>query len=156
MPTRRHAAALTLAAAGLVLGLLNYARLMKPAVFTGPVPGVALAGIDPVSYFTDSEPRPGRGDLTHAYSGATWRFVTERSREAFRADPVRFAPQFGGYCAYAVAGGGVAPGDPQFWQIIDGRLYLNASRRVHEKWSKDPTSYIAAGNANWPRVLRRL
>lgn len=156
MLTRRQSTALSLAVLGIVVGLFNYASLMKPAVYTGPVPGVALAGIDPVSYFTDGEPRPGRSDMTITHSGATWHFATEQTREVFRADPVRFAPQFGGYCAYAVAGGSIAPGDPRFWQIVDGRLYVNASRRVQEKWAGDPAKYIAAGNGNWPRVLRRL
>lgn len=156
MLTRRHFTALTLAGLATTLGLSSYSSLMRPAVYTGPVPGVALAGIDPVSYVIGGEPQPGRADLTHGYSGAIWRFAGEQNLEAFRADPVRFAPQFGGYCAYAVAGGGVAPGDPRFWMIVDGRLYLNASRRVHDKWTKDPLRYIASGNANWPQVLRRL
>lgn len=154
MLSRRKLVALTLVAAAAGLGYVNLGRLMKPEVFTGLVPGVALGGYDAVSYFAEAAPRPGREDLTLLHAGVVWRFASEANRDIFRADPARYAPRYGGYCAYAVAGGGAAGADPRFWRIVDGRLYLNASRRVHEKWERNPAGYIAKADANWPRVLR--
>jgi hypothetical protein len=152
--TRRRLLALLAlpAAAGLAYAALPAGD--RPALFTGIVTGVAVGGYDPVAYFTAGVATPGRADITLEHSGAIWRFASPASRDAFRAAPDRFAPRYGGYCAYAVAGGGTSGGDPRYWRIVDGRLYLNASARVHEKWGRDIAGYIAKADANWPAVLK--
>jgi hypothetical protein len=126
----------------------------KAPVFTGIIPGVALGGYDTVAYFTVGTPTPGREDLSLLHDGATWRFASEDNRRLFRADPNRYAPQYGGYCAYAVADGGTSGGNPKAWRIVNGRLYVNATPRVQLKWETDIPGYIKKADANWPQVLR--
>lgn len=140
-------------AGGSAVNLQYFRSRDEPRVYTGIVKGVAIGGYDPVAYFTDGAPTPGRDDITIVHDGATWRFASESNRIAFRSDPNRYAPRYGGYCAYAVAGGGVAGADPKVWRIVDGRLYLNASPRVHLKWEKDVAGFIKKGDANWPGAL---
>lgn len=125
----------------------------KPAIYTGAVPGVAVGGYDPVSYWASGGPEKGREDIALAHDGVIWRFASADNRAMFAADPGRYAPQYGGYCAYAVSGGGTSPGDPRHWTIVDGKLYLNASRRVHAKWGEDIPGHIRKADANWPAVL---
>jgi YHS domain-containing protein len=95
------------------------------------------------------------GSPTHAYTyqGATLRFTSAANLAAFKTDPERYAPQFGGYCAWAVSQHYLAPGDPNYWKIVDGKLYLNANARAKELWEADQADAIVRGHANWPKVL---
>jgi YHS domain-containing protein len=115
--------------------------------------GLAMRGYDPVAFFTDGKPVPGLAQHSLQWNGATWRFASAQSLEAFRATPDRYAPQFGGYCAWAVSQHYLAPGDPNYWKIVDGKLYLNANARAKELWEADQADAIARGKANWPSVL---
>ena len=126
----------------------------SPAIYTGLVKGVAVGGYDPVAYFTAHKPVEGRGDILYEWKGVTWRFASEKNRDTFKANPEKYAPQFGGYCAYAVAKGGTAKGDPQAWTIVGGKLYLNLSPAVQKLWEKDIPGYIKAADKNWPGVLK--
>lgn len=114
--------------------------------------GVAIRGTDPVAYFREGRPVAGRADITHAWHGVTWRFATEANRDAFAADPARYAPAYGGFCAWAVAEGYTAPIDPRAWTIVGGRLYLNYSRSIQRRWERDIAGNIARADANWPRL----
>ncbi len=138
-------------AAGVVLAPLA-ARAGKPAVYQSG--GVAIDGTDPVAYFTDGRPVKGSPAFTAEWNGATWRFSSAANRDAFRADPARYAPQYGGYCAWAVAQGYTASTVPEAWSIVGGKLYLNYSRSIQRRWDRDPAGNIRAGNRNWPAVLR--
>jgi YHS domain-containing protein len=129
------------------------AQAASPEIFTGLVHGVAVGGYDPVAYFTDHKPVPGKPYITSSWKGATWRFTSTEHRDAFEANPEKYAPQYGGYCAYAVAKGGTAKGDPKAWSIVDGKLYLNLSPAVQKLWEKDIPGYIKAADKNWPGVL---
>ncbi|UWQ97709.1 YHS domain protein [Rhodobacteraceae bacterium S2214] len=122
-----------------------------PAIYAED--GIAIDGTDPVAYFTDGEPVAGSPDHQVMWQGATWQFSSAANRAAFEADPYAYAPQYGGYCAYAVSQGYTASTTPAAWSIVDGKLYLNYSRRIRRKWERDPAGYIAAGDANWPEVL---
>lgn len=159
MPNRRTIVlgALAVAAAGAAavtgIGIAGRSRFPKPAIFTGYIDGVAAGGYDVVAYFAEGAPRPGRADITMAHAGVDWRFASEASRALFQADPDRYAPRYGGYCAYAVANGGTGEGDPKHWSVVDGKLYLNASQRVKGKWERDIPGYIRKADANWPGVL---
>lgn len=115
--------------------------------------GVAVDGSDVVAYFTKGAPVAGSPDIAHEWMGVTWRFETPENRAAFVADPVSFAPQYGGFCAYAVSRGYTASTVPQAWRIVDGRLYLNFSPRIQRKWEKDIPGNIAAGDENWPGLI---
>lgn len=152
MLTRRSllATAATLPVAALLAGP---AIAAQPEVFaTGDV---AINGYDPVAYFTDAKPVLGNAALSSVYNGATWHFASADNKASFDAEPARFAPQFGGYCAYAVSKGYTAPTDPNAWSVHDGKLYLNYSLRARDLWSQDIPGNITKGNANWPAVLNQ-
>ena len=121
-------------------------------VFTSIIKGVAVGGYDPVAYFTSGKPIHGSKGITLAHKGATWRFASEANRDAFKADPAKYAPQFGGYCAWAVSQGYTAKGDPEAWKIVSGKLYLNYNRSVRRSWAKNAAKLIRKGNANWPKL----
>lgn len=142
------------------LGLLGAALLSvagPAAAGTSPVNvsrgQLAVHGYDVVAYHTEQRPVTGSADHTFTWGGATWRFANARNRELFAASPERYAPQFGGYCAWAVSRGYPADIDPQAWAIVDGKLYLNYSRRVQAKWSEDRDRNISLGHANWPKII---
>jgi YHS domain-containing protein len=128
------------------------ALAQKPEVFTD---GAAILGYDPVAYLTEGKPVKGEADHTHQWNGATWRFSTKQNRNAFAAAPPKYAPQYGGYCAYGVANGYTVPTQPEAWSVRDGKLYLNYSTGVRQKWLEDPAGYIRKADTNWPKALER-
>ncbi|MEE4118850.1 MAG: YHS domain-containing (seleno)protein [Paracoccaceae bacterium] len=150
MPTRRT---LLLATAATATALAAVAH--AEAVFTG-LWGYAIRGYDPVAYFTEGRPVEGSSDFELEWNGATWRFASAEHRALFEADPERYAPQFGGYCAWAVAQGYTASIDPDAWDIENGRLFLNYSKDVQTKWRADKPGFIAAADTNWPALAREL
>ncbi|NEP15496.1 MAG: YHS domain-containing protein [Leptolyngbya sp. SIO4C1] len=115
--------------------------------------GVAIRGADSVAYFTVGEYVPGSADFTHDWGGATWQFASAENRDLFASNPEQYAPQYGGFCAWAVSQGSVAPIDPTAWRIVDDRLYLNVSPSIQERWEKDIPGNIAKADQNWPGVL---
>lgn len=125
----------------------------KPPVFTEFLSDVAVGGYDPVSYF-DNKPTRGSETFEFAYNGAKWRFATAENLARFRAEPAKYAPQFGGYCAWAVSQGYTAKGDPRFWRVVDGKLYLNYDGAVQKRWETDIPGFISKAQANWPRVIQ--
>lgn len=125
----------------------------QPEVFASG--DVAINGYDPVAYFTENQPVKGDAAHNSSYNGTTWHFASAENKASFDADPAKYAPQFGGYCAYAVSRGYTAPTDPDAWSIKDGKLYLNYSLKVRDLWSQDIPGNISKGNANWPKVLEQ-
>jgi YHS domain-containing protein len=117
---------------------------------------VAIEGYDPVAYFTDGMPVEGSSDFTAEYNGAVWRFASAANRDAFAANPEAYAPQYGGYCAWAVSQGYTAPIDPEAWKIVDDKLYLNFNKSVQRRWAGDIPGNIAKGDANWPGIKDKL
>ncbi len=115
--------------------------------------GGAINGYDPVAYFTQGKPVKGKSAHKLKYKGASWRFASAKNLQAFKQNPKKYAPQYGGYCAYAVSQGYTASTDPDAWSIVNGKLYLNYSKGVRNKWNKNRSSYIRQANANWPKVL---
>jgi hypothetical protein len=152
--TRRHALpALLLPAAAAVMA--RPALAAAPEIYTGRLSSVALGGYDAVAYFTEARPVEGLRRHEMRWKGATWRFASERNLEAFRAAPDRHAPQYGGYCAWAVGARNVlAPGDGRYWAVVDGRLFVNYDAGVQRDWLVDVPGFIAAADRNWPSVLR--
>ena len=114
--------------------------------------GVALRGYDPVAYFKAGQPTKGAAEYKAEYKGSTFHFASQANRDAFVADPAKFAPQYGGYCAFGTAGGYKAAIDPAAFTVVDGKLYLNYNRAVQKDWSKDIPGYIAKADKNWPKV----
>jgi YHS domain-containing protein len=127
----------------------------SPEVFTGIVAATAVGGFDPVGYFTDGKPVQGRAEFTYSWKGATWRFANAKNRDAFKANPEKYAPQYGGYCAWAVSQGYTAKGDPKHWKVVGGKLYLNYNASVQTNWQKDIPGNVAKADRNWPKVLEK-
>lgn len=146
-------------ALALLLGLASTSAFAAPPSAAPPVSmseeGLAIGGYDPVSYFRDGGPLVGSVAFEYRWNGAVWRFASAEARDRFMARPEDFAPQFGGYCAWAASQNYIAPGDPNVWRIVDGRLYLNFNERAKMLWEKDLAASIERGNANWPAVLER-
>jgi hypothetical protein len=117
--------------------------------------GVALDGYDVVAYFTEGRPTKGSPSFTHVWQHATWRFATAAHRDAFAAAPDKYAPQFGGFCAYGVSRGYAVDIDPNAWTVVDGRLYLNYSKSVQRTWDQDRTAFITKAEANWPAIAAK-
>lgn len=150
---KRTSELLRAAAATLLLAMSATAAADKDPVYTGLFSSTALKGYDAVAYFTEGEPVRGDKDYAHEWNGATWLFSSAAHRDAFIADPERYAPQYGGYCAWAVSQGYTASGDPKVWAIVDGRLYVNYDEKIGRRWQQDTAGFIERADANWPRVL---
>jgi YHS domain-containing protein len=127
----------------------------KPSVFTEFRSKLALDGYDAVAYFKTAKPLKGTPEHALGWNGATWHFASAENKAAFAASPQTFAPQFGGYCAWAVSEGYTAKGDPNIWRIVEGKLYLNYNASVQKSWEKEIPGRIAKGNKNWPVVLSK-
>ena len=124
-----------------------------PAIAVPAWPGTearapAISGHDPVAYFSGGA-KPGSDAFTVSHDGVTFRFVSAANRDAFAADPARFLPQVGGYCAWAASQGRLAAPDPTLATIVDGKLYLNCSKSAEDKWRADIPGNIAKGAAFW-------
>lgn len=142
------AAAATVPVAALVS---SPAMAMKAKVFARD--GIAINGFDPVAYFTMS--KPVKGDMAYSsdWEGAKMLFSSAENKAMFDADPEKYAPKYGGYCAYAVSKGATAPTDPEAWTVYEDRLYLNFSVDVRSIWQQDIPGNVAKADANWPGVL---
>ena len=141
----------------IVLTLLSifafYASAAEPPVYTGLLSNTGAGGYDTVAYFEEGKPVKGSSRFATEHLGATWRFSSEENLKQFLANPERYVPAYGGYCAWAVSQGYLAKGDPQHWSIRDGRLFLNYNRAVQTSWLENPDELIVKGDANWPTLL---
>jgi YHS domain-containing protein len=117
--------------------------------------GVAVKGYDVVAYFTDRIPVKGSPEYVYQWQGATWQFATPEHRAAFVRDPEKYAPQYGGYCSYAISLGSVVDIDPRQWKIVGGKLYLNNNPIAQGLWVRDPEAHIKKGDVNWRLTPRR-
>lgn len=125
----------------------------KDPVYTGFLSSLAVNGYDPVAYFTEGRPVEGSSGFESEYRGATWRFSSAANKAAFDAEPAKFAPQYGGYCAWAVSQGYTAKGDPAAWKIVNGKLYLNYNAEVQRNWEQDIPGNVKAADGHWPKVI---
>ncbi|GIT92500.1 hypothetical protein JANAI62_29580 [Jannaschia pagri] len=116
--------------------------------------GLAIRGTDPVAYFTEGRPVSGDPTLTHDWADTTWAFASVDNRDRFAADPTAYAPQYGGFCAWAVAEKGeLFSTQPANWAVVDGKLYLNFNDSVQARWNEDVPGFIAKGDARWPDIV---
>ena len=115
--------------------------------------GAAIKGYDPVAYFAENKPVRGLPAYQAEYKGSTFRFASQANRDAFNADPARYAPQYGGFCAYGTASGYKAAVDPTAFTVVDGKLYLNYNADVQKRWTKDIPGFISKADKNWPEVV---
>ncbi|MDP3921329.1 MAG: YHS domain-containing (seleno)protein [Candidatus Omnitrophota bacterium] len=130
--------------------------LLSPGVlqagFNSDAQGLALKGYDAVAYFTESAAVPGTAEHEVAWQGVKWRFKNEENKALFAADPEKYAPQYGGYCAFAVSRGATADGDPNAWSIEGGKLYLNLNARIRSRWQQNARANIESADKNWPNI----
>lgn len=150
MLTRRN---MLLSAAAVPLAGLNAggARADTAPVYSRD--GIAINGFDPVAYFTRKTHVPGKSAHMVDWRGARWLFASIENRSEFEADPQIFAPQYGGYCAFAMAHGAIAKTDPDAWTVYEGKLNLNYSLAVRDQWGQDIPTYIKRANSHWPGIL---
>ncbi len=142
---------------GLLAGLwLCIASVLAdaPAVNLGHFNKLALNGYDVMTYWKGGKPKEGNPDISAEYNGAKWVFVSQANRETFLKNPARYAPQYGGYCAYAAAQNAVADVDPYTWRIWKDKLYLNYSPRVRRQWASDIDANIEKADTYWPGLLK--
>lgn len=123
-------------------------------IYTGFFSNVAVGGYDVVAYFTEGKPVKGDKAFHTMYLDAEFRFSSAGNKALFDENPAKYAPQYGGYCAWAVSQGYTAKGDPDYWRIVDGKLYLNYDEDVQRKWETDIPGFIDSANRNWPSVLK--
>jgi YHS domain-containing protein len=154
--TRR--AALTLSAAALLFSAAAQAaeppiNTLKNGLFGGRT-DTAINGYDTVAYFTVSKPVKGLDSLVYEWRGAKWKFSTQENLDLFKANPEKYAPQYGGYCAYGVTQDHLVKVEPDQFTVRDGKLYLNYDADVQTLWSKDIPGYIKAADSKFPALLK--
>jgi YHS domain-containing protein len=126
------------------------AKAQKSEIFAPG--GKAIKGYDPVAFFTDSKPVKGVDSLTYQWKDATWLFASRKNLEAFKSDPDKYAPQYGGYCAYGLSQGHKAPTQTDTWTVVNDKLYFNYNSKVKEMWVKDEQNLIKTADEKWPAI----
>lgn len=121
-------------------------------VYTGYFNNKAAGGYDVVAYFSEQKPIEGDSDFTLEYKGADWYFSNQDNLDKFKADPEYFAPQYGGYCAWAMARNKTAPGNPPFWTIYKDKLFLNYDQSVVDTWRANKDEFIKQADLNWSKL----
>jgi YHS domain-containing protein len=134
-------------------GLSTPALAKDAPIYTGTFSSTALSGYDAVAYFTTLKPVKGNTKFSTEYKGAKWLFSSAENRDKFVAAPEQYAPQYGGYCAWAVSQGYTASGDPLFWKVVNNKLYLNYDADVQRKWEVSIPEFIQKADSHWPKVL---
>jgi YHS domain-containing protein len=137
----------------LIAGTAISAFAQKSEIFVKE--GAAINGYDPVAYFVSGKPIKGSKEFLVDYMGAPWYFSSKPNADAFKANPAKYAPQYGGYCAYGLTGNHKAPTEPDAWTIIDGKLYLNYNKEVQGIWNKKQKEYISTADKNWPALKNK-
>jgi YHS domain-containing protein len=127
---------------------------LKNSIFGGRT-DTAINGYDTVAYFTVGKPVMGNDAFALDWMGAKWKFASQANLDLFKASPEKYAPQYGGYCAYGVAQGDLVKVEPDQFTVLGGKLYLNYDADVHAKWRKDPAGYIKTADAKFSALLRK-
>ena len=114
--------------------------------------GTAINGYDAVAFFTQAKPVKGVASYNYKYMNANWLFSSKENLDAFIAMPGKYAPQYGGYCAYGTSQGHKAPTEPETWTIVNDKLYFNYNKQVKQMWVKDQAHLIEVADLKWPQV----
>lgn len=152
MKLRTVFAAIALAATPALFAAPALAEAPAPQIYTAEDSNVAVGGFDTVSYFSGA-PVAGSADFTATYKGATFQFASQENLDTFNAAPAKYAPQYGGHCAWGAANAAAYPGDPKVYAVVDGKLYLNYNAEVQQGWDKDQAGFISKADAAWPGVV---
>ncbi|MEL7538934.1 MAG: YHS domain-containing (seleno)protein [Pseudomonadota bacterium] len=152
--TRRARASFGVLLSLLLLLPATEALADKDPIYTGVFSSTALKGYDTVAYFTEGKPVKGNSQFKTEWNGAEWLFSSQANLDMFKADPEAYAPQYGGYCAWAVSQGNTASADPKIWAVVDGKLYVNYNKKIGRRWEADRDNFITLADSNWPSVLK--
>ncbi len=133
--------------------LSTSALAKEDPIYTSYFSNNGAGGYDVTAYFSESKPVKGKKAFTTRYKDADWLFASQENLDKFVSDPEKYAPQYGGYCAWAVSQGSVASGDPLLWTVHNDKLYLNYNKKINTKWASDMDNLISTGDKNWPSVL---
>jgi hypothetical protein len=117
--------------------------------------GIAINGYDPVAYFKEGKAVMGNSTFSFKWNDANWLFSDQQNLDSFKLNPIKFAPQYGGYCAYGMSEGHKAPTEPGAWTIVNGKLYLNYNIKVKGYWNKDQAKRIEDADKNWPGLKNK-
>jgi len=139
----------------LLIMLFSFPTFAADEVYTGIFSNKAVSGYDTVAYFTEGKPVKGDSKWQTEYKGADWLFSSQENLNKFKANPEAYAPQYGGYCAWAISEkNDFASADPDHWAIVDGKLYLNYDAEVKKWWDEDRSGHISAADKNWPTLIQ--
>jgi YHS domain-containing protein len=156
--SRSRRLALALTAAALLANTGAFAAQPINTLKNGLLGGssdTAISGYDTVAYFTVGKAVKGADTLVTEWMGAKWKFSTQAHVDLFKANPEKYAPQYGGYCAYGVTQGYLVKVDPEQFSVIDGKLYLNYDAEVQNKWKKDTAGFINAADGKFQSLLKK-
>ncbi|MDI1256792.1 MAG: YHS domain-containing (seleno)protein [Flavobacterium sp.] len=134
----------------LLIVATTIANAQKSEIFTSK--SGAIDGYDPVAYFTENKPVKGNPEFMYNWKTANWYFATAQNMAEFKANPEKYAPQYGGYCAYGTSAGHKAPTTPEAFTIVNEKLYLNYNENVMSMWRKDQAALIEKADVNWPKI----
>ncbi|HKX82747.1 MAG TPA: YHS domain-containing (seleno)protein [Pyrinomonadaceae bacterium] len=134
---------------GIAIALAGCGKTGGVEVVNKAADGLALRGFDTVAYFAVDKAVKGDPKYEYAWNGAKWLFSSAENLEKFKLDPDAYAPQYGGYCSYAVSHGYTADGDPEAWKLVDGKLYLNYNEKAKSAWEREQERNIEQGKKNW-------
>jgi YHS domain-containing protein len=140
---------LLIALAGVAVAFIACGKTAGVEAINKTADGLAVRGFDTVAFFAEQSAFQGNPTYGYVWNGAKWLFSTPENLEKFKKSPEAYAPQFGGYCSYAVSHGYTADGDPQAWKIVDGKLFLNYNQKTKETWEKEQDRFIKQGEQNW-------
>ncbi len=124
----------------------------EPTFYTGLFSKTALKGYDVVFYYQNNQAQKGDSRFSHQFQGVQWNFVNEKNLSTFKSDPTKYIPQYGGWCAYAMADGKKVGVDPRSFDIKNGKLYLNYNKKVQKKWQKKQDQYIPKADKHWEKI----
>ena len=140
----------------LIMLSISQSVIAKNGINANAKTGLAIEGYDPVAYFKQNEARPGEEAYSYEYNGITWRFTNQQNRQSFIDAPHQYLPQYGGFCAFAASRNAIADVDPLAWTIDQGKLYLNYSLGVRNKWRTDQTPNIKKADGFWPELVKKV
>jgi YHS domain-containing protein len=140
-----------LAMALLIAALLNTQAQQSEIFAPG---GKAIKGYDPVAFFKETQPVKGADSLLYNWKNVNWYFASQQNLDSFKTNPEKYAPQYGGYCAYGTSQGHKAPTETSTWTIVNGKLYFNYNGKVKEIWTKDQPTLIEKADQQWPTVKK--
>lgn len=139
-----------------IVGAYLFSAKHEISAYNVDTDNVAIHGYDTVAYFIDGKAMRGKSEFERVWQDARWHFASATNRDLFSANPERYAPKYGGYCALGLAAGEFADVDPEAWTIIDGKLYLNNTKDFREVWRKAPEAHIGNAEYNWSQNRDQL